>query len=69
MEEGTSVPSIMPRRYEPRALKHGVLPDPRERRSDDWARKIETAKQAREAGRAIRVGKSPVVPDPKLTSR
>ena len=34
-----------------------ILPDPRRNR-DDWAKKIEVAKRAREAGQAIRADKS-----------
>ncbi len=45
------------------------LPDPRRTKDENWAKKIEIAKQAREAGQAIREGKSPVVPDPKLTTK
>ena len=45
------------------------LPDPRRSKNDNWAKKIEIAKQAREAGQAIRSGKSPVAPEPKLIAK
>ena len=43
------------------------LPEPRPVKDKNWAKKIEIAKQAREAGQAMRSGKPPVAQDPKLT--
>jgi hypothetical protein len=45
------------------------LHDPSPSRSESWAKKIEIAKLAREAGQAAREGKSPVAPDPKLATK
>ncbi|MHB8377674.1 MAG: hypothetical protein ACYDEB_12070 [Dehalococcoidia bacterium] len=43
--------------------------DPRRAKDENWAKKIEIAKRAREAGQAIREGKSPVAPEPKLATK
>jgi hypothetical protein len=45
------------------------LLDPRSTKDENWAKKIEIAKQAREAGQAIREGKSPVASEPKLETK
>jgi hypothetical protein len=45
------------------------LIDPRRTKEENWARKIEIAKQARQAGQAFREGKPAVVPEPKLKTR
>ena len=45
------------------------LLDPRRTKDENWAKKIEKAKQAREAGQVIREGKSPVAPEPKVATK
>ena len=42
------------------------LLDSRRTKDENWAKKIEIAKKAREAGQAIREGKSPVAAEPKV---
>ncbi len=49
------------------ANQNKPLPEPRPMRDENWAKKIEIAKQAREAGQAMRSGKPPIAADPKLT--
>lgn len=46
-----------------------LLSDPRVPKDTGWAEKIAIAKQARQAGEAVRKGKSPVVPEPKLITK
>lgn len=49
--------------------QNNPLPDPNRPKDANWAKKIEIAKQAREAGQVLRSGKPLVAPDPKLTTR